>query len=294
MKNLKIVIFFNNKKGFDIYKKIKKKYLFLKIVLSKKNLNFNVYNFLKKSEKKIILIKKFDNKVLNLLKKLKADIFLVCGFPLIFPDKILNLPKFGSINCHSGLLPKYRGGSPLNWQIINNEKKFGISIIKMNKFIDKGNILFQKKFKLNKNYNINDLHKISNKHFSINIPKTIDLLVRGEKGKKQKQKQKYSNYFRQRKESDSLINWKKMTSLKVYNLVRALNKPFPNAFTFCKNTKLTIQKVRLSKIKLNIKSGEFMKKKKKIFVKCKKGYIEILQFRGTLPSYGYFENSQNI
>ena len=287
MNNLKIVIFFNNKKGLDIYKKIKKKYLFLKIVLSKKNLNLNVYNFLKKRREKIILIKKFDNKVLNLVKKIKADVFLVCGFPLIFPDNILNLPKFGTINCHSGMLPKYRGGSPLNWQIINNEKKFGISIIKMNKHIDRGNILFEKKFKLNKNYNINDLHRISNKHFSINLPKTIDLLIRGIKGKRQKEK--YSDYFRQRKESDGLIHWKKMTAIQVYNLVRALNRPFPNAFSFYKKTKLTFQKVRLSKIKLNIKTGEFLKKKKKIFVKCKKGYIEILQFKGTIPNSGKFE-----
>ena len=232
MNNLKIVIFFNNKKGLDIYKKIKKKYLFLKIVLSKKNLNLNVYNFLKKRREKIILIKKFDNKVLNLVKKIKADVFLVCGFPLIFPDNILNLPKFGTINCHSGMLPKYRGGSPLNWQIINNEKKFGISLIKINKHIDRGNILFEKKFILKKNYNINDLHRIANKHFSINIPIAIDLLIRGKNGKKQKEK--YSNYFRQRKETDSQINWKKMNSLQVYNLIRALNDPFPNAYSFYK------------------------------------------------------------
>ena len=81
-----------------------------------------------------------------------------------------------------------------------------------------------------------------------------------------------------------------MTALQVYNLVRALNRPFPNAFSFYKNTKLTFQKVRLSKIILNIKTGEFLKKKKKVFVKCKKGYIEILQFKGTIPNSGKFES----
>ena len=289
MKHLKIIIFFNNKKGLDIYKKIKKKYFFLKIVLSQKNLNYDVLKMLEKKKEKIILIKKFDNKVLNLLKNLKADIFLVCGFPIIFPEKILNLPKYGAINCHSGILPKYRGGSPLNWQIINNEKKFGISIIKMNKYIDRGNILFEKKFKLKINHNINDIHRISNKHFSINIPKTINLLARGKKGKKQKEK--YSNYFKQRKESDSLINWETMTSLQVYNFVRALNKPFPNAYTFYRKTKLSIQKARQSKIKLNLKVGEFLKKNNKIFVKCKKGYLEILKLKGTLPNSGNFGKS---
>ena len=289
MNNLKIVIFFNNKKGLDIYKKIKKKYLFLKIVLSKKNLNLNVYNFLKKRREKIILIKKFDNKVLNLVKKIKADVFLVCGFPLIFPDNILNLPKFGTINCHSGMLPKYRGGSPLNWQIINNEKKFGISLIKINKHIDRGNILFEKKFILKKNYNINDLHRIANKHFSINIPIAIDLLIRGKNGKKQKEK--YSNYFRQRKETDSQINWKKMNSLQVYNLIRALNDPFPNAYSFYKNSKIEFKKSKIANLKLNLKPGEFLKKKNKTFVKCKKGYLEILNHTRRLPNLGKFENN---
>ena len=130
MKNLKIVIFFNNKKGLYIYEKIKKKYLFLNIVLSKKKLNFNVFKTLKKRREKIILINKFDNKVLKLLKKIKADIFLVCGFPLIFPKEMFDLSKYGIINCHSGVLPKYRGGSPLNWQIINNEKNSAFLLLK--------------------------------------------------------------------------------------------------------------------------------------------------------------------
>ena len=287
MKNLKIVIFFNNKKGLDIYKKIKKKYLFLKIILSQKKLNFNILKTLKKKREKIIIIKKFDNEFLNSIKKLNSDIFLVCGFPLIFPEKLIDTPKFGIINCHSGFLPKYRGGSPLNWQIINNEKKFGISLIKMNKHIDRGNILFEKKFILKKNYNINDLHRIANKHFSINIPKAIDLLIRGKNGKKQKEK--YSNYFRQRKETDSQINWKKMNSLQVYNLVRALNDPFPNAYTFYNHLVFKFQKVKVIKLKLNLKPGEFIKIKNKTFVKCKKGYIEILKNTGKLPDFGKFE-----
>ena len=289
MKNLKIVIFFNNKKGLYIYEKIKKKYLFLNIVLSKKKLNFNVFKTLKKRREKIILINKFDNKVLKLLKKIKADIFLVCGFPLIFPKEMFDLSKYGIINCHSGVLPKYRGGSPLNWQIINNEKKFGISIIKMNRYIDRGNILFEKKFKLRKTYNINDLHRISNKHFSNNIPKSINLLCRGNKGKKQKEK--YSNYFRQRKATDSLINWKRMTSLMVYNFIRALIDPFPNAYSFYKNSKIEFKKAKIANLKLNLKPGEFLKKKNKTFVKCKKGYLEILSNTRGLPNFGKFENN---
>ena len=72
-----------------------------------------------------------DQKVV--VKALKdTDIALSCGFPLLFKRSILKLPRRGFLNCHAGLLPKYRGGSPLNWQMINGEKKFGISVIKLN------------------------------------------------------------------------------------------------------------------------------------------------------------------
>ena len=62
---------------------------------------------------------------------LQSDLFLVAGFPTIFKEPILDVPKYGVINLHAGPLPKYKGGSPLNWQIINDEKEIGISIIKM-------------------------------------------------------------------------------------------------------------------------------------------------------------------
>ena len=66
-------------------------------------------------------------------------------FPYIFNKELLDTPKHGSINLHGGRLPKYRGGSPLNWQIINNEKYIGISIIQMDEGIDTGPILLEKK-----------------------------------------------------------------------------------------------------------------------------------------------------
>lgn len=109
--------------------------------------------------------------------KKKYDVFVVAGFPHIFNQETLNLPKFGSINLHAGPLPKYRGGSPLNWQIINNEKKIGISIIKLNKKIDGGKILIKKYFDLGKNQNILNAHKKVNILFKKNIFDSIHNLL---------------------------------------------------------------------------------------------------------------------
>ena len=139
---------------------------------------------------------------------MKPDLFIVAGFPLIFPKVLLKATKFGAINLHSGPLPEYRGGSPLNWQIINNEKKIGITAIRMNHKIDQGDILIKKNFILRKNMYIKDVHKVANQYFIGMFPKVINDLINNKKLKKQNKKK--SKYFSQRKPENGLINWKKM------------------------------------------------------------------------------------
>ena len=145
-----------------------------------------------------------------------SDVGIVCGFPYIFKKNLLKLSKYGIINCHAGKLPKYRGGSPLNWQIINNEKFFGLSIIKIDENIDTGEIIEEKKFKLLKKYNINDLHKIANNHFPRMVIKSLSKLRRNIKFKKQSIKN--FSYFKQRNQKDSELDFNKV-SLKKYNFI---------------------------------------------------------------------------
>jgi len=285
-RKIKIVIFFNNLKGLQIYNNIKSKINIIKIILSKKYLNRKVVIKLSKEKNKFLIVKKFDKKILNKIKKLNPDIFLVCGFPIIFSSELLSLPRMGSINCHSGPLPNYRGGSPLNWQIINNEKIAGISIIKMNKFIDRGDIIVEKNFEIQKNYDINKLHQIANKLFIKHIPIAIDSILNGVKLKKQNHKK--AKYFRQRTENDGIINWNKMSSLKIYNLIRALCDPYPGAFTYYRGKKIKFLKSKIIKSNIKLKPGQFFKKNKLIFIKCKSGLIKILKYKGVLPITGKF------
>lgn len=78
------------------------------------------------------------------LKKYEADIFVVAAFGQILSEEILNMPKYGCINIHASLLPKYRGAAPIQWSIIDGEKETGITIMQMDKGLDTGDILFQK------------------------------------------------------------------------------------------------------------------------------------------------------
>ena len=104
-------------------------------------------------------------------------VFIIAGFPHILKQSIIDIPKFGCINLHAGPLPKYRGGSPLNWQIIKNEKKLGISIIKLNVKIDDGKILIKKFFLLKKNENILNAHKKANILFNKYIFESLYKLI---------------------------------------------------------------------------------------------------------------------
>ena len=87
-------------------------------------------------------IKEEDN--VSILKEYQADLFVVAAFGQILSKEILDMPKYGCINIHASLLPKYRGAAPIQWSIINGEKETGVTIMQMDVGIDTGDMLFEK------------------------------------------------------------------------------------------------------------------------------------------------------
>ena len=167
-KILNLALFFNNNRGLKTLNFLKKKNN-LKIqciFLAKKNLNKKIITNLKNRNIKFFTIKKInDYKILQKIKDYKTDLNILCGFPYILNKEMIHSATMGTINLHGGKLPKYRGGSPLNWQIINGEKFVGISIVKIGVGIDTGEIISEKKFKLKRAFNIKKVHDIANKFF---------------------------------------------------------------------------------------------------------------------------------
>lgn len=272
MNDVKFTLFTNNVRGiyslkYLIKKKIKPKNVFI----ASKNLNKDIIKIFKKSKLNYSILKSIDSKeALNILKK--TDMGLVCGFPYILKERHLRLVKYGFLNLHAGLLPKYRGGSPLNWQIINNEKFFGISVIKLNKEIDDGDIVEEKKFRLLKRYKIEDLHRIANKNFGKMLFKSIIKILAKKKLKKQSKKN--SNYFRQRNLKDSEIIPNKTTLKDLKLLDRAMSKSYPRPFFFHASKKIIINKFRVVKT-ASKNNSNFFRKNNKIFLKLKDHTIEI-------------------
>ena len=159
----------------------------------------------------------------------------MCGFPYIL-KKLFNIPKLGTLNLHAGPLPHYKGGSPLNWQIINGERKIGLSIIKINQKIDDGPLIVQKFFKLGENQDIKDVHQTANKIFPIILYRAIVKII-NQKNPFINKNKKTQRYFKQRGEKDGHIKWLKNDENAIYNLVRAITKPYPGAFSYKKNGK---------------------------------------------------------
>ena len=270
---MKIAIFFNSCRGLNVLNYlIKKKKYIIDIYLSRKNLKSNI---LKKIKKKYIIVRKLNLKIISTIKKNKYDLLLVAGWPLIFPSELIKAAKFGTINLHAGKLPNYRGGSPLNWQIIEGKKNIYISILKMTKKIDEGPIYISKKIFLSSKEDIKDLHNKVNKTYPNMVEETIQRIIK--KIKPKKQNIKFKRYLKQRSDKDGEIKWDHMTDFQVFNLVRGITKPYPGAFYFSKKNKFRLFECKISKLSKVIKPGEILIKSNLKFIGCKKGSILVIK-----------------
>jgi methionyl-tRNA formyltransferase len=94
----------------------------------------------------------------DMLVELKPDLIVTCAYGQFIPQKILQLPSYGAVNIHASLLPKYRGGAPIHWSIIRGEQETGITLMRMVKEMDAGDILFQESLEISDEDDVGSLH----------------------------------------------------------------------------------------------------------------------------------------
>jgi len=190
-------------------------------------------NLIKKRKDKIFLhyTKSYlEKKIL----KINPDIILFYGWSWIIKEKVFKL--------HPSPLPKYRGGSPIQNQIIRGEKISAVTIFKINEIIDGGDIYFQKKISL-----IGSLNKIFEKIVIEGTNGTLKIL-NTKKIKIKKQNHNTATYFTRRKPEQSEITIKEIKEKPaeyIANKIRMLDDPYPNAFIRLKNKKLFIKKFKI-------------------------------------------------
>jgi methionyl-tRNA formyltransferase len=173
--------------------------------------------------------------------QLGSSLFVVAGFSTIFSPGLLNQPTYGTLNLHAGKLPGYRGGSPLNWQIIQGEPELGLSVIRMDERIDCGNVMAQEIFKISLTDTINNAHERADKIFPVLTIEAINRLEAGDSGTAQDEDK--ACYWHQRSDADGIIDWQNTTAREVSNFVRAITRPYPGAHTSCNGKKLRIYSV---------------------------------------------------
>ena len=266
------MVFFNNNRGLKLSKFLTKKKFKIYEVVTKKFLNKKILKKLSKNSRVISNLKSKNLK--KFIEKKKFDLIISAGFPHIFQKDFLNLTPYGIINLHAGKLPKYKGGSPLVWQILNNEKKIGLSIIKVNKTIDGGKIISYANFKNNRKDNIS---QIQNKADRVFLNLTINALKKIEKNQKLKKQPQSKSYFHQRKDKDALINFTD-NNLKIYNLVRSQSYPYKGAFFYNNRRKFRLTKCAISNLNPKLLPGEIFrfKNKKNIYIKSRKNSVQII------------------
>lgn len=163
------------------------------------------------------------------LKKFEADIFVVAAFGQILSKEILDMPKFGCVNIHASLLPKYRGAAPINWCIINGEKETGVTIQQMNEGIDTGDILAAKSMAIAPDETAESLFDKLSRLGAELIVETLPKLERGEITPVP-QDETLASHTKMMSKSLGRIDWNN-DAVSVERLVRGLNS-WPSAYTF--------------------------------------------------------------
>ncbi|HHX97139.1 MAG TPA: methionyl-tRNA formyltransferase [Clostridia bacterium] len=164
---------------------------------------------------------------LEILVGLRPDLIVVAAYGQILPREILELPKFGCLNIHASLLPRYRGAAPLQRVIMAGEKQTGVTIMLMDEGLDTGPLLSQKEIEIGE-WTTGKLHD----HLAVLgaelLMETLPLWIEGKiKPKIQEGKVSYAQPLTK---ADEKINWAN-GALMIYNQIRALS-PRPGAFTF--------------------------------------------------------------
>jgi methionyl-tRNA formyltransferase len=174
------------------------------------------------------------------IKELKPDLIIVAAYGQIIPKGILDLPKYGCINVHGSLLPKYRGAACLQAPILHGDRTSGITIMRMDEGLDTGPILAQKKIKLVKHETLESLHDRLAEVGAKLLIKTVKRYIRG-KIKPKAQNNKKASYIKMLKKEDGYIDWHKPAT-EIEKMIRAFN-PWPGTFSYLSDKDLQIKDV---------------------------------------------------
>lgn len=201
-------------------------------------------------------IKARDEEFIKTIKEINPDIIVVVAFGQILPKELIDIPKYGCINVHVSLLPKYRGAAPINWVIINGEEKTGVTTMYMDEGLDTGDMILTKEFKLDDKITAGELHDKMMVEGAEVLKETMDLIEEG-KAPRTPQNHEEFTYAPIMDKELGHIDFNK-SSREIHNLVRGVN-PWPSAYAIYNEGKMKIWETEVLEEKSSKQPGTILK-----------------------------------
>ena len=174
------------------------------------------------------------------VKACSPDVLVIADYRYLLPVEVLDLARHGGINFHPSLLPTYRGRAPINWAILHGETTLGLTVHCMDADMDTGDILAQKQYHLR---NTEDVGDALNKLYPLYAELTRYVVAALQEGNLPRHPQNHAmaSAFPRRRPEDGVLDFR-LFAVEVLNLVRAVAKPYPGAFSWCDGCKIVFWK----------------------------------------------------
>ncbi len=211
------------------------------------------------------------------LEEMKPDLMVVVAFGQILSQRILDIPEYGCINVHASLLPRYRGAAPMQWCVINGEKKTGVTTMFMDAGLDTGDMLLKAEFPIGEDTTLEEVHDGLMGMGAKVLMDTLEKLSDGTLTRTPQPAE--SNYAPMLTKTTGQIDWSK-TAQEVHNLVRGLNS-WPGAYTQLDGAKYKIWRTRRTGEKSDVSAGSIVRADKKtgLFVAAGDEVLEIVELQ---------------
>ena len=220
------------------------------------------------------------------IRELKPDVICVVAYGKILPKEILEIPKYGCINVHASLLPKYRGAAPIQWAVLNGDEKTGITTMYMDVGMDAGDMILKQEVEIGEDETTGELWDRLKEIGGELLVKTLQGIEQGTV-KREKQGNDFSMAPMLSKEM-AKIEWASKTALEIKNLVRGLN-PIMGAYSYLNGKKIKFWKVAVATDEeIVIENMDFLRNgtvlianpKYGLFIKTKEGILKVLEIQG--------------
>ena len=239
----------------------------------------SVYDYAVQNNIPVIRAKPKDEQFESFIRRCAPDLLWVTDYRYIISKSIVGIAANGAINLHPSLLPKYRGRASINWAIINQETELGLTAHFIDAGVDSGDIIEQIRFEIDSDTYIGEALERYYPLYREITRKVLERLANGTVSRKKQQRIDDYPVYPKRTAEDGKIDWNK-PAVEIRSLIRAVSKPYPGAFGYVTEKKLTIWRANVVKDDSSeAKEGTIIRiVGDTIYVKCKDGLLEITDY----------------